>query len=75
MIGFNNHNEIESFRMISEATQIIKKGHGTHTFNVDAIAKDWGDEGDFKVYVNLSEHPHPSTWKPLASDNKILVFN
>ena len=73
MIGFNTV-EINKFRMISDASFIVDKGSGTHTFNVTATAKDWLSEGDFKVYVNLSENPHPASWTPLSSDTEILSF-
>ena len=73
MIGFNTE-EIGSFYMLSEATEIVSKGSGVHTFDVTTIAKDWMSEGDFEVYVNLSENPHPPTWTPLASDMMTLSF-
>ena len=73
MIGFNTE-EVDRFRMISEASTIVDKGSGTHTFNVTATAKDWLAAGDFKVYVNLSENPHPSEWTPLSTDEEPLSF-
>ena len=73
MIGFNTE-EIGLFHMLSEATEIVSKGSGVHTFDITTIAKDWMSEGDFEVYVNLSENPHPSTWAPLATDVMTLNF-
>ncbi len=73
MIGFNTV-EVGKFYMLSEATEIVSKGSGVHTFDVTTIAKDWMSEGDFQVYVNLSENPHPSTWAPLATDVMVLNF-
>jgi len=73
MIGFNTV-EVNRFRMISEASTIVDKGAGTHTFNVTATAKDWLADGDFQVYVNLSENPHPSEWTPLSTDVEPLSF-
>ena len=73
MIGFNTV-EVDRFRMISEASVIVGKGSGTHTFNVTITAKDWLADGDFQVYVNLSENPHPSQWTPLSSDAEPLSF-
>ena len=73
MIGFNTE-EIGKFYMLSEATEIVSKGSGVHTFDITTIAKDWMSEGDFQVYVNLSENPHPSTWAPLATDVMVLIF-
>ena len=73
MIGFNTE-EIGSFTMLAEATEIVSKGSGVHTFDITTIAKDWMSEGDFEVYVNLSENPHPPTWTPLASDMMTLSF-
>ena len=74
MIGFNNGDSVGNYTMISDATAIIDKGSGEHTFNVTVRVKDWGGRGDFKVYVNLSEHPHPFSWRPLASDTQALSF-
>lgn len=72
MVGFNT-DEVGRFAMISYATALVVKGSGEHQFNVTTVPKDWGDAGDFKVYVNLSEHPHGPSWTPLATD--ILVLN
>lgn len=69
MVGFNT-DEVGRFVMISDATALVVKGSGEHQFNVTSV---WGDAGDFKVYVNLSEHPHGPSWTPLAID--ILVLN
>mgnify|MGYP001817183127 CR=1 FL=1 len=73
MIGFNTV-EVDRFRMISEASVIVAKGSGTHTFHVTVTAKDWLADGDFQVYVNLSENPHPPSWTPLSSDAEPLSF-
>ena len=73
MVGFNTQ-EVGRFIMISDASAIVDKGSGTHTFNVTVSAKDWLSEGDFKVYVNLSEYPHPSQWAPLSTDVEPLSF-
>ena len=73
MIGFNTV-EVGKFYMLSEATEIVSKGSGVHTFDITTIAKDWMSEGDFQVYVNLSENPHPSSWAPLATDVMVLNF-
>ncbi len=74
MIGFNNGDSVSTYTMISDATAIIDKGSGEHTFNVTVRVKDWEGRGNFKVYVNLSEHPHPFSWSPLASDTQALSF-
>jgi len=73
MIGFNTEN-IDEYDMLSEASVIVDKGSGVHTFDITTRAKDWMSEGDFEVYVNLSENPHPPTWTPLASDIMTLSF-
>ena len=73
MIGFNTEN-YDEYVMLSEATEIVSKGSGVHTFDITTIAKDWMSEGDFEVYVNLSENPHPSSWAPLATDVMTLNF-
>ena len=74
MVGFNT-DEVGRFRMISSATALVAKGSGEHQFNVTTVTKDWGVAGDFKVYVNLSEHPHEPSWTPLANDIRMLTLN
>ena len=74
-IGFNNGESINSFRIVTNADFLVNKGSGEHEFNVTVIPKDWGSQGDFKVYVNISEYPHPSTWTPLDGDTCVLTFN
>ncbi|RXG63195.1 hypothetical protein ES695_18405 [Candidatus Atribacteria bacterium 1244-E10-H5-B2] len=74
MIGFNNGDIIKKFFMISNVSFIVNEGSGKYTFNVNALTKNWETQGDFLVYVNISEYPHPSTWKPLDSDRYALTF-
>ena len=73
MIGFNTE-DIDSYLMLSDASVVVDKGAGNHTFLVTVKAKDWMGDGDFIVYVNLSENPHPPTWSPLNSDEMSLNF-
>ena len=73
MIGFNNIDNYNSSRIISDAEKIVNQGNGQHTFIVTTAAKDWGSEGDFSAYVNLSENPLPETWTPLTNDRFILI--
>jgi hypothetical protein len=72
-IGFNSV-EVGRYQMINDATALVANGSGEHQFNVTVVTKDWGTDGDFVVYVNLSEHPHESTWTPLATDIRVLTF-
>jgi hypothetical protein len=74
MIGFNTA-EVGRFAMISDATTLVLKGSGEHQFSVSATPVDWGAAGDFKLYVNLSEHPRGHTWTPLATDIRVLSLN
>jgi len=74
-VGFNNGESINSFRIVNNAEFLVNKGSGTHEFNVTVKPKDWGSQGDFSVYVNISEYPHPSTWTPLDGDTRVLTFN
>lgn len=74
MVGFNT-GAGGGFTMISDATALVVKGTGDHQFKVSAVPKDLGDTDDFKVYVNLSEHPHGPSWTPLATDIRILNLN
>jgi len=73
MIGFNT-NVVGSYQMLSAASEFVDKGTGQHQFNVNVVPVDWGADGDFKVYVNLSEHPHGITWRPFATDQQVLTF-
>ena len=75
LIGFNNGESIDSFRMVSNANFLVNKGLGIHEFYVTVKPKDWGNQGNFLVYVNISEYPHPSTWTPLDSDTYALTLN
>ena len=75
LIGFNSGESINSFGIVNNADFLVNKGSETHEFNVTVIPKDWGSQGDFKVYVNISEYPLPSTWTPLDSDTYTLTFN
>jgi hypothetical protein len=74
MIGFNT-DEVGRFAMISSATALVLKGSGEHEFNVNVMPVDWGVAGDFKLYVNLSEHPRGHIWTPLATDIRVLSLN
>ena len=74
MVGFNT-DVVGSFTMIKSATNLVVKGSGEHQFNVTTVPKDWGATGDFKVYVNLSKHPHGPSWTPLATDILVLTIN
>ena len=72
-IGFNNGDSINSYYM-SSIDQIVTEGNSTYTFNVSVTTKDWLTDGDFKVYVNIVEYPHESSYSPLDSDTYILTF-
>jgi hypothetical protein len=72
-VGFNNV-LIDKFHIISAAEALVAKGSGEHEFNVSVVTKNWEPDGDFKVYVNLSEHPHEVSWIPLATDTRVLTF-
>lgn len=70
-IGFNSGDEVGSFNMIGTAHQVTETP-GSYTFQVSATPKDWGGTGNFKVYVNISEVDHESSWTPLDSDEMVL---
>ncbi|MCJ7581928.1 MAG: hypothetical protein MUP98_15550 [Candidatus Aminicenantes bacterium] len=72
-VGFNTA-EVGRYAMITGAKSLIAKGSGVHQFNVSVVTQDWGGAGDFSVYVNLSENPHPASWTPLATDILVLTF-
>lgn len=71
-IGFNSGDDVNIFNMIDDASQVVTNSSGTHTFEVSSMVKDWGEDGDFKVYVNISEVNHESSWTPLDSDEMVL---
>ena len=74
MIGFNNGGAINSMRMMDEKYKIVEKGEGEVTFNLTTTVKSWGSEGDFKLYVNLSENPLPTgRFQPMVGDYYILI--
>ena len=58
---------------ITSANYYINKGSGTHEFNVTVKPKDWGDEGDFNVWVCIDEIPNIDDIL-LDCDEKILTF-
>ncbi len=75
MMGFNNGGSVASSVIIADSKKVINSGSGKYTFNVSATAKNWGSQGDFTAYVNLSENPIPTpSWTPLANDWYILKF-
>ena len=73
MIGFNT-NAIGTYAMISSAGEIVYKGRRRSTLNATVAAKDWGTDGDFKVYVNLSPYPRGDSWVPITNDTFELTF-
>ena len=72
-IGFNTL-EVGRYPILTAANTLVDIGSGEHQFNVTVVPIDWGAEGDFSVYVNLSEYPHTEVWKPLATDIRVLTF-
>ena len=64
-IGFNT-TKVDSYNMLDN--QIVSRGTGTIVFDVSVEPVDWGETGEFSVYVNISEYPHPESWTPLESD-------
>jgi hypothetical protein len=60
---------------VSESVIIVNKGSGVQLLKATVITKDWQiEECPFRVHVILSEHPHESKWKYLASDMYELQF-
>jgi len=72
-IGFNSV-EAGRYQMLTAATTSVEKGSGVHRFNVTVVPQDWGSEGDFSVYVNLSEQAHGAVWTPLDTDIQTLTL-
>jgi len=68
-IGFNDGDNISVYNIIDSSKRIITAGLGEYTFeNVSTTVKDWGVQGDFKVYVNIGENAS----NPLDEDIMIL---
>jgi len=59
--------------VITSANHYINKGYGTHEFNVTVKPKDWGNEGDFSVWVCIDEVPEIDNIL-LDCDENILTF-
>jgi len=73
-IGFNNQESINSLIMVKDTHFLAYKGYvGTNEFNVTVKPKNWGSQGDFRVFVLLDETPQVSDYF-LATDIKILTF-
>ena len=70
-VGFNNI-VLDKYRIYGQ--QRIRENEGVYTFEVTVETKDWGAEGDFVAYANISEYPHPAEWSPLDSDVYPLSF-
>ena len=69
----NNEGNPGNHWNITSANYYINKGSGNHVFNVTIKPKDWGDEGDFSVWVCMDEVPEIDNWL-LDCDEKILTF-
>ena len=70
----NNEGNPGNYWIIESANYYINKGYGTHEFNVTVKPKDWGDEGDFSVWVCIDEIPQNDD-RLLDCDEKILTFS
>ncbi|MGB4171911.1 MAG: S-layer homology domain-containing protein [bacterium] len=64
-VGFNTE-QVNGSSLVDR--YVVKEKAGSHTFRVKALVKDWGAEGSFVAYVNISRHPHPFAWSPLDTD-------
>jgi hypothetical protein len=47
--------------------RIVNKGSGSRTFTVKALTKNWGSEGEFRVYLSLYPKPDDSRLVGLAN--------
>jgi len=63
-VGFNTMSQ-DWYLVVSSETVVVNERSGQHTFNVNVVPTDWAPGGSFKAYVNISEYPHESSWKPL----------
>lgn len=70
-VGFNTGDDVDDY-FLDEKTYVVTDKKGSKTFEVGALVKEWGEDGDFNVYVNISKYPHDQTWTPLDSDTHIL---
>lgn len=65
-IGFNNRDKVGRYHLYDE--KVVTEKSGQYEFDVATEVKNWGNEGNFRAYVNISEYPHPEDWSPIASE-------
>lgn len=65
-LGFNTK-KVNGYRIVDE--KIVKEKSGEYTFEVSTNVKDWGEQGEFKAFVNISEYPHGDDWSPIGDDS------
>lgn len=64
-LGFNNE-EVNRYSICDE--KMVTEKSGQCTFLVTTKVKDWGSQGDFLAYANISQYPHPDDWSPITSN-------
>lgn len=70
MIGFNT-DKVDSYNML-DMDKEINSGTAEYEYTVSTEIKDWGSEGKFSVYVNVSDLNHSDSWTPFAADIEII---
>ncbi len=71
-IGFNVNNSA-GFRMMTRKK--VKKGTNLMTLKARVTPKDWKENGDFSVMVNLSPYPVPQNrYTPMAGTTMVIDF-
>ena len=71
-VGFNS-DDPGRYRMTG--SKKVARGTNVITLKGRVVPKDWKEQGDFMVYVNLSPYPVPkSRWRPIATTQKVIEF-
>ena len=72
-VGFNNYTSPGMDALVDSGTRFVAKGSGFDTIHARGVVKDWGTQGPFRGYANLSAHPHGTNWIPMANAYFVLI--
>lgn len=71
-VGFNS-DDPGSYKMSGQKKVI--RGTTVLTMKANVVPKEWKEQGDFFIYVNLSPiSPNPSGYRPFAGARKLIEF-
>jgi hypothetical protein len=72
-IGYNTDN-IMIYTLVAGAEETVTGENGEHTFSGKITVRDWGNTGELKAYVQLSEDTEDAPAIPLAYSTMVLLF-